>query len=109
MKRNQVEQLVLRAVLAVAAIVVIFGSLVSAGVRAVNHRSLLAGTEAGKRLVRIIIAADDIKTAHDFISSHNRHHPYLLVHSHEMLLQQRDIGRKFIIHCEPIGVRQRTA
>jgi hypothetical protein len=32
MKRNQVEQLVLWAVLAVAATVVIFGSMVSAGV-----------------------------------------------------------------------------
>ena len=108
MKRNQVEQLVLWAVLAVAAILVIFGSLVSAGVRAVNHRSLLAGTEAGKRLVGIIIAADHIKTAHDFLSPHNRHHSYSFVHSPEMLLQQRDIGRKFIVHCEAVGACQRT-
>jgi hypothetical protein len=59
-------------------------------------------------LVQIIIAADNIKTAHDFTSSHNRHHLYLLIHSHEMLLQQRDIRRKFRVHCEGVGAWQRN-
>jgi hypothetical protein len=58
-------------------------------------------------LVQIIIAADNIKTAHDFTSSHNRHHRYLLIHSHEMLLQQRDI-RKSRIHCDGVGAWQRN-
>src|SRR5512132_987315 len=60
-------------------------------------------------LVQIIIAADNIKTAHDFTSSHNRHHRYLLIHSHEMLLQQRDIRKKFVVaHCDGVGAWQRN-
>jgi len=59
-------------------------------------------------LVQIIIAADNIKTAHDFTSSHNRHRRYLLIHSHEMLLQQRDIRRKFRVHCEGVGAWRRN-
>ena len=59
-------------------------------------------------LVQIIIAADNIKTAHDFTSSHNRHHRYLLIHSHEMLLQQRDIRKLRRVHCDGVGAWQRN-
>ena len=59
--------------------------------------------------VQIIIAADKIKTAHDFTSSHNRHHRYLLIHSHEMLLQHRDIRKKLVVaHCHGVGAWQRN-